>query len=73
MRNLCAEASMIPIRDCPDITKITPETLRATNFTDFMEAVRLVKPSVSEKDLGGYLKWNDEFGSFNFVKEDLEN
>jgi hypothetical protein len=73
MRNLFAEASMNPIRSCPDIMQITAETLRPTNFNDFLEAIKFVKPSVSEKDLGGYLKWNEDFGSFNFIKDDLEN
>jgi len=31
-----------------------------------------VKPSVSSKDLNGYLEWNDNFGSFNLDQTDLD-
>ena len=72
MRNLCAEASMIPLRSVRDITQITAETLRATNFDDFMQATKFVKATVSQKDLGQYLDWNKQFGNFDLDEKELD-
>ncbi len=47
MRNLCAEASMIPIRSCIDITSVSTDSIRATNFNDFIDAIGFVKATVS--------------------------
>ena len=43
MRNLCAEASMIPIRSIIDITKVTADNLRPTELKDFLDAIKLVR------------------------------
>mmetsp|Transcript_18968 Transcript_18968/g.16356 ORF Transcript_18968/g.16356 Transcript_18968/m.16356 type:complete len:85 (-) Transcript_18968:51-305(-) len=64
MRNLCAEASLIPIRTITDITAVSTDSLRATDVNDFKEALTLVKATVSGSDLGQYLDWNSKFGSF---------
>jgi len=42
MRNLCAEASLIPIRSITDITQISADTLRPTDMNDFLESLKLV-------------------------------
>ena len=71
--NLCAEASMIPIRDHSDIRNISLENIRAICCNDFIKALQLVRSSVSPKDLDFYEDWNETFGSFTFKKEDLDN
>jgi len=65
LSNLCKEAAMYPLRkistsmltvnenDIPDIT-----------FDDFSSALKSVRPSVAEEDLGVYLKFNATFGTF---------
>jgi len=37
--------------------------VRAIGYQDFEDALRNVRPSVSEKDLDVYLDWNKTFGS----------
>lgn len=73
MRGLCAEAAMVPLRNIHDISEINSESLRAIILEDFMTALKQVKATVSNKDLGGYLEWNRSYGSFDFKEEDLEN
>jgi len=73
MRGLCAEAAMVPLRNIHDISEINSESLRAIILDDFMTALKQVKATVSNKDLGGYLEWNRSYGSFDFKEEDLEN
>lgn len=74
MKLLCAEASMIPIREVPDIRNIRPEDVRPTKASDFIRSLNFVKPSVSQQDiLDVYVKWNQQYGSFNFKQEDLDN
>ena len=46
MRNLCAEASLIPIRTITDITAVSTDSLRATDVNDFKEALTLVSCSI---------------------------
>ena len=46
MRNLCAEASLIPIRTITDITAVSTDSLRATDVHDFKEALTLVSFSI---------------------------
>ena len=36
--------------------------MRPVNFSDFEAALKVVKASVSEKDLDLYLDWNKQFG-----------
>ena len=65
MTNLCREAALGPIRslDVSDIFQVSEEQVRPINHGDYICALSLVKPSVSEKDLEVYIKWNNTFGS----------
>ena len=73
MRNLCAEASMIPIREIPDIKNITIDQIRPIKHNDFINGLNFVKPSVSDKDMDIYKQFNSSFGSFNFNYDELDN
>ena len=42
MRGLCAEASMVPLRNIQNISELDSSNLRATKTTDFMEALKYV-------------------------------
>lgn len=63
--NLCREAAIGPIRSLAmdDIRHISADAVRPICFDDFVLALRQVRASVSPRDLAGYAKWNDEFGS----------
>jgi len=75
MKNLCSEASLIPIRLCrgTNISNMSSTDIRPINKDDFLAAIRLVKATVSEKDLTGYLDWNSKFGSFEISETDINN
>jgi len=73
LRNLCAESALNPLRGAMDISKLTKESLRATNLKDFIEALAQVKPSVSQKDLKQYLDWNRNYGTVQFNELELDN
>lgn len=63
MFNLCREASMEPLREIKDINNFNPADAREINVLDFINAMKQIRKSVSENDLEGYLKWNEQFGS----------
>ena len=74
IRALCTEAAMLPLRDISgDIRNIMAESLRELNMQDFLEAIANVKPTVSNDDLDKLKEWNQQFGSFQFSEEDLDN
>ncbi|XP_064790576.1 fidgetin-like protein 1 isoform X2 [Oncorhynchus masou masou] len=64
MTGLCREAALGPIRNIQlsDIATITPDQVRPILHCDFQEALRIVRPSVSAKDLELYEDWNNTFG-----------
>ncbi|XP_014055255.1 fidgetin-like protein 1 isoform X1 [Salmo salar] len=64
MTGLCREAALGPIRSIQlsDIATITPDQVRPIHHCDFQEALRIVRPSVSAKDLELYEEWNNTFG-----------
>ena len=71
LMGVCREAAMMPIRSLvEDIITIKLEDIRSVDLKDFIEAVNENKPSVSEKTLNFYSKWNTEFGSFQFEDKD---
>lgn len=65
--NLAREASMGPLREMmrsKDRERSTTERdLRPMEMTDFIAALRSVKASVSQQDLAGFERWNEEFGT----------
>ncbi|TDH00998.1 hypothetical protein EPR50_G00175660 [Perca flavescens] len=64
MTQLCREAALGPIRSIQlsDIATITADQVRPILYTDFQEALKTVRPSVSSKDLELYEDWNKTFG-----------
>lgn len=73
MMGVCREAAMMPIRSIEDIYNIKLDSLRGVNVKDFIDAIFLVKPSVSEKTLSQYVQWNVEFGSFQFDEKENDS
>lgn len=64
MTQLCREAALGPIRciQFGDISTITADQVRPILHTDFQDALKTVRPSVSSKDLELYEEWNKTFG-----------
>ncbi|XP_036720430.1 fidgetin-like protein 1 isoform X2 [Balaenoptera musculus] len=64
MTQLCREASLGPIRSlqAADIATVTPDQVRPIAYSDFEDAFRTVRPSVSPEDLELYENWNKTFG-----------
>lgn len=64
MTQLCREAALGPIRSIQfsDMATITAEQVRPIFHSDFQEALKTVRPSVSSKDLELYEEWNKTFG-----------
>ncbi|XP_023970917.1 fidgetin-like protein 1 isoform X2 [Physeter macrocephalus] len=64
MTQLCREASLGPIRSlqAADIATVTPDQVRPIAYSDFEDAFRTVRPSVSPEDLELYENWNRTFG-----------
>ncbi|KAL0964260.1 hypothetical protein UPYG_G00321440 [Umbra pygmaea] len=64
MTSLCREAALGPIRSIQlsDIATITPDQVRPILHCDFLDALKVVRPSVSAKDLELYEEWNKTFG-----------
>ncbi len=64
MTQLCREAALGPIRSIclSDIATISAEQVRPILNSDFQEALKTVRPSVSSKDLELYEEWNKTFG-----------
>ncbi|CAH3885694.1 unnamed protein product [Pieris brassicae] len=64
MKSLCSEAAMGPIRAVPlsQITTIDRDMVRPVNAQDFKDALKRVRPSVSQDDLGQYIKWDRTYG-----------
>lgn len=52
-----------PIREISDIRSIDPSELRPIQKSDFIEALTQIKASVSNRDLGMYIKFNEKYGS----------
>ncbi|KAJ8402820.1 hypothetical protein AAFF_G00364920 [Aldrovandia affinis] len=65
MTQLCREAALGPIRSIQitDIATLSAEQVPPILYTDFQNAFRAVRPSVSPKDLQLYEEWNQTFGS----------
>eukprot|EP00117_Sycon_ciliatum_P002139 scpid42032/ scgid2058/ Fidgetin-like protein 1 len=65
MTELCREAALGPIRSIrvDDIQCISADQVRPISHSDFVDAVKHVRASVDQKDLGLYIDWNKRFGS----------
>lgn len=62
---LCAEAALGPVRDLGEaIGTVEVGSVRPIALCDFETAARMVRASVSDGDLTGYVQWNETYGSF---------
>jgi len=67
MKVLCKEAAMGAIRELEgDLNKLEFGDLRPILAKDFTQALKFVKPSVSESDIKDCEAWNRKFGSYQF-------
>lgn len=65
MYALCSEAALGPVRDLgSSIQSISVDAVRPINLSDFQHSMRMVRASVSPKDLTAYQEWNKIYGSF---------
>lgn len=46
-----------------DIASVSADSVRGICMEDFDKALRQVRPSVSEKEIAGYISWDNDFGS----------
>jgi len=62
---ICRDAIMTPIRELDMTGAIEDESIQARPVTqkDFLEAIEMINPSVSDEEINRYERWNDEFGS----------
>ncbi|MGQ4833208.1 MAG: AAA family ATPase [Candidatus Asgardarchaeia archaeon] len=60
---ICREAAMMPIRELGTSSFSENVVLRPIKMSDFEEALRKIKPSVSEKEVLKYEQWAKEYGS----------
>lgn len=65
MKVLCQEAVMGPVRSISftDMKSVSAENVRPVTFTDFLDAMKCVRASVSQDDLQQYVDWNNKYGS----------
>jgi SpoVK/Ycf46/Vps4 family AAA+-type ATPase len=70
MKLLCQEAALGPMRDVADIRCVDPSSVRPIQASDMAQAFRQIKASVSQKDLGRFVEWNERYGSFEFREGD---
>jgi len=63
LTNLCKDAALGPIRELGSKLIDTPqENVRPIQLKDFEQALKNIRPSVSEQSLKGYEQWNKEYG-----------
>jgi SpoVK/Ycf46/Vps4 family AAA+-type ATPase len=61
---VCHEAALGPIREIGTaaLRTIRAEEVRPMNTQDFVEALRVIRPSVSGDNLKTFAKWSEQFG-----------
>ena len=61
---LAREAAMVPIRELGSaVAHVPADRVRPLKALDFAEALRGIKPSVSQHQLQQYETWTQDFGS----------
>ena len=64
LRALCADAALGPIRQLgPQAMDVDPEDVPPIAYPHFRRALRGMRPSVADSDLGGYLEFDRMYGS----------
>ncbi|OMJ83731.1 hypothetical protein SteCoe_15273 [Stentor coeruleus] len=72
MKNLCTEASMVPLRDIGDISNLVVDEIPPVGLEHFIIALDGIRSSVSQTDIQQLLLWNKDFGSFQFDFSSLD-
>lgn len=72
MKNLCTEASMVPLRDIGDISNLVVDEIPPVGLEHFIVALDGIRSSVSQADIQQLLLWNKDFGSFQFDYSSLD-
>ncbi|KAK3918473.1 Fidgetin-like protein 1 [Frankliniella fusca] len=62
IKNVCKEASMLPVRECGDLDSIGVHEIRPTAKDDVLKAAKKMKPTVSPKDLVHNREFDKLFG-----------
>ncbi|KAL2649329.1 hypothetical protein R1flu_017457 [Riccia fluitans] len=63
---LCQEAAMMPLRELGSrVSTIRPDQVRSLTHTDFKEALKAIRPSVSKEQLTQYEQFNSMYGSLS--------
>ena len=71
MKQLSAEAAMLPLREITDIQNADASSIRSTGIEDFKNSLKNVMATVKQDDLDKYKQWNDKYGSFPITDEML--
>eukprot|EP00916_Digyalum_oweni_P003359 GHVL01006051.1.p1 GENE.GHVL01006051.1~~GHVL01006051.1.p1 ORF type:complete len:207 (+),score=40.83 GHVL01006051.1:296-916(+) len=66
---LCREAAMEPIRKlgATALANLAPEDVPNLNISDFRNAIKHVRPSVSRESIDLFEDWNSEYGTHRHV------
>ncbi|RNF09884.1 putative katanin-like protein, putative,serine peptidase, Clan SJ, family S16 [Trypanosoma conorhini] len=65
IKQLCREAAMGPLREVTmRLIDVSLSELRPIQRKDFVQALRRIRPSVGASEVGRYVEWNAQFGSF---------
>lgn len=64
---LCKEAAMAPLRELgPDgVATVSASAVRPISGADLTQALRTIRPSVSQESLAAYAQWNSSYGCIN--------
>lgn len=61
---LCQEAAMMPIRDLgANVDTVSIDQVRPLTYSDFRQAMKVIRPSVARDQLEQFEQWNRDFGS----------
>jgi len=60
---ICREAAMIPIRELAESGQLLRGKPRPVQMSDFLEAIKKIKPSVSKEEIRKYEEWARKFST----------
>eukprot|EP01107_Rhizomastix_libera_P004982 TRINITY_DN18165_c0_g1_i1.p1 TRINITY_DN18165_c0_g1~~TRINITY_DN18165_c0_g1_i1.p1 ORF type:complete len:500 (-),score=144.75 TRINITY_DN18165_c0_g1_i1:38-1486(-) len=61
---LCREAALVPLRQLgANVRNVAAEDVRLVSLDDFKEALKMIRPSVSQESLRQLEEWNNKYGA----------
>lgn len=63
IKQLCSEAAELALERMEDSDDDEDDILPPITYSDLLEAIDIIKPSVSEKDLDVHINWNEKYGT----------